>query len=129
MNTTNPDVLIVDDELLARDRLQRLVEALPGWEVAGVCGSGDQALKLVGELNPSVVLLDIRMPGMDGFEVIERLKANVETRDIPVIFLTGESDGDTEHRAMELGAKCFVIKPIDVDTLIDAVNRTLSYSG
>ena len=116
-------ILAVDD---TPENLDVVKGALGDKYVIKAAINGMIALKIAEKAPPDLILLDIRMPGMDGFEVIERLKANVETRDIPVIFLTGESDGDTEQRAMELGAKGFVIKPIDVDTLIDAVNRTLS---
>ena len=119
-------ILAVDD---TPENLDVVKGALGDEYVIKAAINGMIALKIAEKAPPDLILLDIRMPGMDGFEVIERLKANVETRDIPVIFLTGESDGDTEHRAMELGAKGFVIKPIDFDTLIDAVNTTLSYSG
>ena len=68
-------MLIVDDEQPARERLQRLVAELPGWAVTGACANGTDALALVGKLQPAVVLLDIRMPGMTGIEVARHLGA------------------------------------------------------
>ena len=62
-------VVIVDDEPLARERLRRLLAEFPGYEVVGEAGDGDQALALVRETNPDLVLLDIRMPGTDGLQV------------------------------------------------------------
>jgi len=119
MNTTNPDVLIVDDELLARDRLQRLVEALPGWDVAGVCGSGDQALKLVGELNPSVVLLDIRMPGMSGVEVARRMASYPSPP--AIVFVTAYDEYAIE--AFDAQAVGYLLKPVRREKLERALQQ------
>ncbi|MGH8244165.1 MAG: LytR/AlgR family response regulator transcription factor, partial [Steroidobacteraceae bacterium] len=69
----NLRVLVVDDEPLARERLSHLVEELPAVELAGVAASGEEALLLAGKLRPEVVLLDIRMPGMDGLEAAHHL--------------------------------------------------------
>ena len=71
-------VLIVDDEALARERLTRLVAEVPGFHVAGACGTGIKALALVRELAPAIVLLDVRMPGMSGLEAARHLAALAE---------------------------------------------------
>ena len=115
-------ILAVDD---TPENLDVVKGVLGGEYVIKAAINGTIALKIAEKVPPDLILLDIRMPGMDGFEVIERLKGNVKTRAIPVIFLTGESECDTERRAMELGARDFVIKPIDGDILRDTVNRSV----
>ena len=71
--TGERSLLIVDDEAPARERLQRLVDALPEWKCIGVCGTGAEAIRHVEQQRPAVVLLDIRMPGMSGVEVARHL--------------------------------------------------------
>jgi two-component system response regulator AlgR len=66
-------ILIVDDEPPARERLRQIVEDIDGYEVAGVAANGEEALNLVTEVVPDIVLLDIRMPGMDGIETARHL--------------------------------------------------------
>jgi two-component system, LytTR family, response regulator AlgR len=119
MNTTNQGVLIVDDEPLARDRLQRLVEELPGWDVAGVCGSGDEALKLVGALNPAVVLLDIRMPGMSGVEVARQLAAYPSPP--AIVFVTAYDEYAIE--AFDAQAVGYLLKPVRREKLERALQQ------
>ena len=119
MNTTNPDVLIVDDEPPARDRLQRLVEELPGWDIAGVCGSGDQALKLVGDLNPSVVLLDIRMPGMSGVEVARHMASYPSPP--AIVFVTAYDEYAIE--AFDAQAVGYLLKPVRREKLERALQQ------
>ncbi|MBS0389169.1 MAG: response regulator, partial [Proteobacteria bacterium] len=69
----NPRVLIVDDEPPARERLRRLLDEHGGVEIAGEAGNGEQAVRLAGELKPDLVLLDVRMPGMNGLEEARHL--------------------------------------------------------
>ena len=119
MNTTDQGVLIVDDELLARDRLQRLVEELPGWAVAGVCGSGDQALKLVSALHPAVVLLDIRMPGMSGVEVARHLATYPSPP--AIVFVTPYDEYAIE--AFDAQAVGYLLKPVRREKLERALQQ------
>ena len=120
MNTTNPAaVLIVDDEPLARDRLQRLVKELPGWDVAGVCGSGDQALKLMGELNPAVVLLDIRMPGMSGVETARHMASCPSPP--AIVFVTAYDEYAIE--AFDAQAVGYLLKPVRREKLERALHQ------
>lgn len=112
-------LLIVDDEPLARQRLVRLVEDLPGWEVAGQCGDGEQALELAQQSQPDVVLLDVRMAGLDGLQVARVL---AQQRMPPaVIFTTAFS----EHAlsAFDTQAVAYLLKPIRKDRLANALQR------
>ncbi|MGJ8668028.1 MAG: LytR/AlgR family response regulator transcription factor [Oceanococcus sp.] len=112
-------ILIVDDEVLARERLCALVEQFPGYEVVGQTGDGQNALNLINELEPDVVLLDIRMPGMDGLQVARALN---QVRLPPaVIFTTAFS----EHAisAFDTIASGYLLKPIKREKLGDALQN------
>jgi two-component system response regulator AlgR len=119
MNASPLRVLIVDDELPARERLQRLVEELPGVEVAGTCSNGTDALPLIGKLKPAVVLLDIRMPGMTGIEVARHLGA---LEDPPAIVFTTAYD-EYALEAFESQAIGYLLKPVRSERLALALKR------
>ena len=110
MNTEKPCILIVDDTKENLDLLTGLLESDYKIKAAP---NGKIALKAVkaGGL-PDLILLDIMMPEMDGYEVCEKLKQDPETRDIPVIFVTAKSEVDDETKGFELGAVDFISKPI-----------------
>ena len=112
----NDVVLIVDD---MPDNLAVLHDALDesGYTVL-VATSGDQALQRAGQARPDIVLLDAMMPGMDGFEVARRLKADPATTTIPIIFMTGLTE--TEHlvAGLEAGGVDYVTKPVKARELI-----------
>lgn len=112
-------VVIVDDEPLARERLRRLLAELPGYEVVGEAGDGDQALRLVAEIQPDLVLLDIRMPGTDGLQVARKLAE--EKMPPAVVFTTAFS----EHAlsAFDTSATAYLLKPVTKDKLAEALKR------
>ena len=115
----NLRVLVVDDEPLARERLSHLVEELPEVELAGVAASGEEALLLAGKLRPEVVLLDIRMPGMDGLETAHHLARMPEPP--AVIFTTAYE----QHAlaAFDAQAAGYLLKPVRPDKLKEALER------
>ena len=119
MNASPLSVLIVDDELPARERLQRLVEELPGCAVAGVCSNGTDALAAVGKAKPSVVLLDIRMPGMTGIEVARHLGALEHP---PAIVFTTAYD-EYALEAFESQAIGYLLKPVRSERLAQALKQ------
>ena len=118
-----PVVLAVDDTPENLDVVKGLLT--PKFVVKAAV-NGMMALKIVEKQSPDLILLDIRMPGMDGFEVCRRLKENEASADIPVIFLTGESDATSEAEAMSAGAAGFVTKPIDPATLFASIEKCLN---
>lgn len=118
-------VLIVDDELPARERLQRLVSELPGCAVAGVCSNGADALPLVGKLKPAVVLLDIRMPGMTGIEVARHLGALEHP---PAIVFTTAYD-EYALQAFESQAVGYLLKPVRSERLAQALKQASRLSS
>jgi putative two-component system response regulator len=105
-----PQVLVVDD---TPDNLALMSDLLRETCKVRVANSGERALRLLanGTL-PDLILLDIMMPGMDGYEVIRQLKANPTTRDIPVLFLTAKSEDEDERIGLELGAVDYLTKPV-----------------
>ena len=114
-------VLVVDDELEIRDMLSRFLTEL-GYE-AMVASNGEEAVELAEKENPQAILLDIKMPGIDGIETCKRLKANEKTRFIPVIMATAL--WDTYSAAIEAGAEDFVTKPFNLTELSHRVKSIL----
>ena len=112
-------ILIADDEPLARDRIRRLVEALPAYQVCGEAADGNEALRQVAALEPDILLLDIRMPGMDGMETADRLSrlANPPA----VIFCTAYDHYAIQ--AFEVQATAYLLKPVRKEALADALAR------
>ncbi len=106
----NNRILIVDD---VPANIQVLVSVLKedGYQIS-VATSGRQALELVGKVRPDLLLLDIMMPEMDGYEVCSRLKAEEATRHIPVLFITALADAEDEAKGLALGAVDYITKPI-----------------
>jgi len=109
-------ILAVDDN---PQNLQLLGKILwdRGYEV-GMAQDGRQALNFVKKREPVLILLDIMMSGMDGYEVCEQLKADVGTRHIPIIFLTAKSDSDDIVRGFDVGGADFVTKPFNSAELL-----------
>jgi len=105
---TNFSLLVVDD---TEANVDILVETLGGDYDVSVAMDGESALESVEEEKPDLILLDIMMPGMDGYEVCERLKADETTKDVPVIFLTAMTEEQDEARGLALGAVDYVTKP------------------
>ncbi|MGH6805153.1 MAG: ATP-binding response regulator, partial [Methyloceanibacter sp.] len=104
-----PTVLVIDDDPAARELMQRFLAQQQGLHMAGAA-SGEEGLRLAKELRPAVILLDVLMPGMDGWAVLTALKADPELAPIPVIMATIL---DEENMGFALGATDFLTKPID----------------
>jgi two-component system LytT family response regulator len=118
-------VLIVDDERLARQRVRRLLGGVPGVAVVGEASSGDEALALVPQLSPDLLLLDVQMPELDGFGVLARLaEAARQAPHAPsplVVFVTAFDE--YALKAFEVHAVDYVLKPVDPARLVAAVER------
>jgi CheY-like chemotaxis protein len=115
--------LVVDDDRL----LLRLVELNLGKLGIHVilADSGQEALRLAQEERPDIILLDIMMPRMDGYEVMRLLKADEETRSIPVIMLTAKSNPIDRQRCQEMGAVGYITKPFRLEDLRNTVIRII----
>jgi diguanylate cyclase (GGDEF)-like protein len=104
-----PRILVVDDE---PTNIQTLHQVLKEECDVSMATSGEQAIAFCQRRAPDLVLLDIMMPGIDGYEVCRRLKADPATRDIPVIFVTSRDNVEDETRGLEVGAVDFITKPV-----------------
>ena len=118
-----PSVLVVEDEPAQREVLVYNLEA-EGYGVARA-EDGDEALVLVQESQPDVIILDWMLPGVSGIEVCRRLKANSGTRSIPVIMLTARGEETDRVRGLETGADDYVVKPYSVNELMARVRTQL----
>ena len=116
-------ILVVDDEPINIDVLGGLLKQDYRLIVAK---NGERALKAALSGNPDLILLDIMMPDMDGYEVCRRLKADESTRDIPVIFITAMNQTDDEALGFELGAADYITKPVSPPILRARVKTQLA---
>ncbi|MDR2759278.1 MAG: response regulator [Spirochaetaceae bacterium] len=119
-------ILVVDDNLSS---LKQIGAQLTSRYEISLAKSGALALQICKQEKPDLILLDIEMPEMDGFETIKQLKADPELNSIPVIFLTGNRDIDTEIRALQSGAMDFITKPANKDILLHRLELHLQFSA
>jgi two-component system response regulator AlgR len=119
------NILIIDDEAPARDRLHRMVQAIPGFEVAGEAYSAAQALEQISLLNPDVLLLDISMPGMDGMTLARVLQEGGASP--AVIFCTAYQNQALE--AFEREAVDYLVKPVRPERLEQSLEKAKRYLG
>jgi len=117
-------ILIVDDEPPARTRLRQLIEDIGGHEVVGEAGNGTEAIEAVGQSDPDVLLLDIRMPGMDGVETARHL--NQSSRPPAVVFTTAYDEYAID--AFEANAIGYVLKPVRRERLEQALRQAARLS-
>ncbi len=116
----NITVLVVDDEALARARMKELLAGLDGVECVGEAANGFEAVEKIPELSPDVVILDIQMPGMDGFGVVEALN------DPPLIIFATAFD-EYAIKAFEVNSIDYLLKPIAADRLAEALERAKKF--
>ena len=120
-------VVLVDDQTLVRQGVRGLLELVPDIEVVGEASDGEEALTKVPELKPDVLLLDIRMPRVDGIAVLEALRRAGALP--PTLVLTTFDDGDAAIAAIKAGAKGLMLKDVSLEDLAEAIralaeNRT-----
>jgi DNA-binding NarL/FixJ family response regulator len=119
-------LLLVDDQRLMRDGLRTLLELEPDLEVVGEAENGEAALKLFLELNPDVILMDIRMPVMDGVEATRRLRA--DDPNVKIIILTTFDDNEYVFEGLRAGALGYLLKDVSGPELAEAI-RTVAAGG
>lgn len=122
MNNLKPTILVVDD---TSSNIMILSSLLKENYRVKVATSGEKAISIVQSDPPDLILLDIMMPGIDGYETCRRIKADPKYSDIPVIFLTAKSDDEDESKGFEVGAVDYIIKPINSLVLFSRIKTQL----
>jgi len=122
-STAEGRILVVDDESAIRLVCQLNLDSV-GFQTLEAA-DGETALELARSEQPDLILLDVMLPGIDGWRVAEELAASPETRDIPILFLSARSDRADEERGHEAGALGYITKPFDPEGLIDRVRDVL----
>lgn len=117
-------ILVIDDDI---SNLKMASHILGSEKMRVSCSkSGGDAMKFLQENRPDLILLDVHMPEMDGFETLDAIRKSESTADIPVIFLTADEDSDTESKGFEAGAMDFIKKPFVPEEFLLRVRRVLS---
>lgn len=119
-------ILIVDDDPSNIFLLEELLD-LEGYQLQAA-SSGEQALSLAAQMHPDLILLDIMMPGMDGYEVCRRLREDEVLQGVPIIFLTALDDDDSRLKALDLMGDDYITKPIDTELLLTKISSILRLS-
>ena len=120
-------VLVVDDELHITTLLKLTLE-MNGYEVV-IANDGVEALERVESDHPDLILLDIKMPRLNGWQVCEKLKSDELTRSIPIIMVTAFAQNEARQRSLELGADDFVSKPFESTLLLESIQKVLNKSS
>lgn len=114
-------ILLVEDDVETRLAYRTLLEHA-GWSVHEA-GDGEQALRMINGALPSLVVIDISLPGVDGWEMARRLKLDERTRDVPVLLVTGHTLDEDRQRARDLGCAGYLAKPVPPSRFVEEVER------
>ena len=117
-------ILLVEDNEMNRDMLARRLER-KGYEVV-IAIDGQEAVRMAQSLTPDLILMDIRLPVMDGWEAMQRIKTMPETQSIPIIALTAHAMAGDMEKCMDAGCDDYDTKPIDLSRLLEKMQALLS---
>lgn len=120
-----PSILIVDDDPVIR-RLLQVNFRLEGYEVE-TAALGQESIELARSSRPDVIVLDVMMPGMDGWEVCRKMREEPSLADVPIVFLSAKSQDQNREDSAELGIAAYVTKPFDPSELVTIVEQALDY--
>jgi two-component system cell cycle response regulator len=118
-----PYVLVVDDDWTGRELLETYLK-LGGYRV-GLANSGEKALEMAFAGPPALVMLDVRLTDMDGFEVCRRLRADPRTHSVPVLLVTAFDSEADRQQGTEAGADGFIVKPFEIQVMLAQVQSVL----
>jgi DNA-binding response OmpR family regulator len=122
------NVLVIDDERLFCGLAKMNLEMSGRYKVS-VAFNGKDGIKIARKFKPDVILLDIMMPKMDGFEVLQQLKQDSKTMAIPVIMLSAKSEDKAKIKASEMDSAYYITKPIEAKELMEKIEWVLGLSG
>lgn len=120
------NILAIDDEILTQEFIQ---EVLKNEHTSLIASNGEEGIKLAIENNPDLIILDVNMPGMDGYEVCKKLKSEPVTSEIPVLFLSAHNDLNEQMKGYQVGGDDYLVKPCEPKTLRAKVNVMLRYKA
>jgi putative two-component system response regulator len=124
--TTKPKLLVVDDNAENRDLIMSIFRRLKGIEVETIeAKNGQKAIELAREHKPALILLDIEMPGLSGYDVCKTIKADPDLKDTYIIMVTAQAERADKQQATEVGADDYVVKPYDIQMLRSKVEKVL----
>lgn len=118
-----PKILVIEDELALLNDIMEMLE-YSAYEVLGTC-DGYEAIEVARTHQPDLILCDIMMPAVDGYEVLKQLRENPSTNSIPFIFITAKADRDSMRYGMNMGADDYLTKPFTIEELTNAINSRL----
>jgi two-component system, cell cycle response regulator DivK len=118
-----PTLLLVEDDAMNRDMLSRRLQR-KGFDVVPAA-DGEQAIETANKIRPDLILMDMRLPRLDGWETTRRLKASEQTAQIPVVGLTAHAMANDRQKCLEAGCDEYQTKPIDFDCLLRTINELL----
>jgi CheY-like chemotaxis protein len=124
MTKQNPLVLLIEDESQQLEMLRMLFES-EGYAVEGMANAED-AFNYLMQNTPDVIISDIKLPGLDGISLFEKLRIEKKTGSVPFIFITGYNDPKAIEQVKQLGASGYVTKPYDLTDLLETVRKVLS---
>ena len=118
-------VALVDDQALFRTGIRMLISSQPDLEFVGEAADGAEGVELVARMAPDVVLMDIRMPVMDGIAFIKNVRASGLHNSLPILILTTETSQDKRDQGKAAGGTVWIVKPFDPEKLISVIHRVV----
>lgn len=120
-------ILIAEDERDIRDLIAFTLR-FAGYEVFAA-GNGEEAVEMTSKVNPDLILMDVRMPRMTGYEACRAIKSNVDVKDIPIVFLSAKGQESEIQQGLDAGAEDYLLKPFAPDQLTTRVKAILAKFG
>ncbi len=125
---TTPRILVAEDERDIRELIVFALQQLSGYDVSQA-PNGEEAVQKAKKIIPDLILLDVRMPKMTGYEACEALKQDASTKDIPIVFLSAKGQDAEIQQGKDLGAEAYFLKPFAPDELSESVKQILIKYG
>lgn len=121
--TQNKKILVIDDDLTILEIVKNVLIKC-NFDTA-TAENGEEGLEVIKTENPDAILLDNKMPGLSGYDVLKQLKKNSATKNIPVIMLTGENSITEVAKSLDLGASDYIVKPFDNENLVVRIKNVI----